>query len=568
MDFSKSIKTTRTNESSWEVAAVLNKSDADDLSLISLLHTAKKQISAQYDLKLSSLKYLNLNKRQTESGDIDLSFSIMYQASTTGSSKVRTMSLNSSDGTEYKDMVAYLDLYPETPSGLKTSREDIYQLLSASQIPGNQVNEKVLAENIAELHQTGRPVKDICLIQGKYPSESRDAELKYYCNVKKTSPQKFISADKIESGQLICRKTPPLRGASEGVNVKGIKIPPREPSDIELVAGKNVQSTEDDNEIVASTKGLLHIEQIISSEANVQYKLIFNIETIEEYDGSKRLNITVDKPIEIKGGLKKGSKIVSQREVIISGDIEEEVSIQTMGSIFIEGSIIGADISSQKDIDGLQNVKSSKLTAEGKIVINGLAKNSILSGHEVIVNEACGCDITAGSKIEINDMTTNENGYIGSLRAGLKCHLDEIVEENKKFIEITSGSLYKLKNVFGEEIIDSLKSTNVAQLMIRHSENLKRMGFQITRDEQKETLRKLLGTVNPLREMIRDREESIRQIERKKTKSEFLNPVISVNTSVSKIVKIDIDGVMSEILPEDTPVICELRENQVRKRTI
>jgi uncharacterized protein (DUF342 family) len=547
------------------VHTTVAKARSDDFHLIKILHESKKLIAENASLKIAQLKYKDLQKKEIDEETVELTFTIVNQKAESNYTSLRTVNLTSNYGTSYKDMALYLDLYPTNPSGKDTTLEDIMLLLSANNIPTIIVDRDTIQNHISSLLLAKKPIKDILLAQGTFPEEGRDAELKYFCNIKKVSSTEFIGTDKVEKGMMVCKKFPLSKGTKDGMNVKGEVLPPKQSKDIILKAGENVYLSASECEVFASAKGILRIRQEASFKPIISQVLIFSVEAIEEIDGSKPLNITVDKPIEIIGGVKSGSKVISQKEVIIIGDVESGAVIQTSGNILINGNIIGGEMTSSKDIEGLKDVTLSRLTAEGKIVVKGITMNSELSGHEIYLNEVSGCNITAGSKIEINKIIPSETGLGGRLTVGIVYHLNQIKQENLKFIDVASKNLERLKEVFGEEILRYLEHSNVNHTLIIHAENLKKLGFQINKREQKELVKQIFSAVVPTKEMIKERELNIQEIEKQKQKASIISPQIVINEVLNQTTAIEMEGLISELLSGEGPVRCEICDNNIVK---
>ncbi|NQS98939.1 MAG: DUF342 domain-containing protein [candidate division Zixibacteria bacterium] len=549
----------------WIIELVIRSELSDDLSLIKILHDAKRLISERYGITSELLRYKNLKKVGLDSEYTKVSLIIENLAIPSGKSNIRLKKARSNAGIDYDDMILYVDLFLENQAGEKTTTQDILDLLKTNGIQLNLVNMELLKNSIVSLHKMNMPIKDVLLIQGQFPDDSYNAEINYFCGLKKVDEANFIGKERIQKDQLICEKKPPIMGEKPGYNVKGSSIPPREVKDIQMIAGDNIYISEDGTKVYAAEKGILHVHVEKPAQPHIESVLKFSLEPIKVIDGSKPINVITDKPIEVQGGLKPGSKIISQAEVLVFGHISWNTSIQTTGSIQIEGNIIGAFLSSDEDIEAYKDVSSTRLVAEGKLVVKGTAKNSDLFGHEVFVNLVIGCNITAGDKIEVNSVQADEKGFTARLQAGLTHHLEEIVTMNEKFIESANTSLDKLEKVFGERIIRAAGTTNITQMLIIHAENLKKMGIHITTQEKRETVKRLIGTIGPIQELIKEKKESIHLIGRKKVKGFISNPKIIVNSGVEKEVQVDIDGVLGNILPEDGRIRLELSDKDLMK---
>ena len=105
------------------------------------------------------------------------------------------------------------------------------------------------------------------------------------------------------------------------------------------------------------------MEEFVAGEERNQDVVVPSVDQVEEIDGSNPIELTTDSHVRIKGGVKSGSKIISQGEVFVSGDVEENTSIMTSGNLYVIGEIRGSTQISDSDIFEEQSVYSSKLVA-------------------------------------------------------------------------------------------------------------------------------------------------------------------------------------------------------------
>lgn len=547
---------------SWAAELIVAQTDLNDAELVKILRKAKGEVSSLSNIPVSDLRYKDLVKRRSGADATKISMVITADTAEKRDPVLKYISLRSGQGIEYADMVLTLSLFPLNKKGDKTGLDDVLGVLEQDNIPPQSIDMAALENALKTLHTDNKPLKDLVLTRGKFPEKSGDAEIKYRIDIKKIDQSNYTCAEKVDVHQVMLLKQPAVPGALPGFNVRGELIQPEIPEDIEMIAGENVIVSENGLEFVSAVRGIVRVRVTPAFKDGFKSNLLVSVEAVEVIDGSEPIRITIDRPIEIVGNLKAGSKIISQREVIISGDIEENTSIQTAGSILIEGNISGTSLSSEQDIK-VANVRSSVLMAEGKLVVKGTAYNSELTGHEVYINEVAGCNVTAGKKIEIGLIRSNEDGFTAKLTAGLVSHLEEIIRENEKFIVFADTNLDKLLRVFGEEIVESAGPANISQMMTMHAENLRKMGFRITSGEQNEAIRQLIGTIAPIRELRNEKSESILDLENKKVEGFSTDPQIIIKQPVEHAVEIDIEGIRDTVFPKDGGRLLELKDNKI-----
>ncbi|NQS99134.1 MAG: DUF342 domain-containing protein [candidate division Zixibacteria bacterium] len=563
--FLTSAKVKALSEYSWEVTFNSPQQDMEDSILVKILKLAKKKISLLSHVDAGLLAYQKLLSKKIDADTLQVSIFIDREKPPMGESILRYLKAISSSGKEYEDMVLELDLYPLKLSGEQMTLKDVKKLLQKEGFSLDKVNMDAIEKAIIKLQKYSRPVKDVVILEGIFPEPSEDAELEYFCALKKLAKGGFVGVEKVIKEKMICRKKPAKKGVLKGVSVWGIPIPPEVPKEIEIKGELGINVSEDGNEVFTSRTGILHIRDEKSTGHYVKSKLIFSIEPIEVISGSQPLNITMDKPVEIKGGLKTGSQVISRYQVIVSGDIEEDVSIQTSGSIDITGNIIGGNLASEEDIDGSGNVTGTRLIAEGKLTIKGTVKNSNLIADEVCVSEIVGGTIIAGKKIEVNTISPDDEGYTPTIKVGSSYHKKEVVQENNRFIDFAKDNLDKINRIYGKEVISSVGSANISQMIMLFMKSQRKAGISKMSDSQINAMKKLLESVIPIRVSMHEKIDSNRKLRSKKSKNDLTSPVIIVKSSVKSNVSIEIDGIKGELTPSDGAVTMEVSKELIKK---
>ena len=550
-------------DGSWQVEIELPQEKIPDSVLLNIFREAKKSISSQYNVPVDFLRYRNIEKHGIGTGSARVTVLMVSEDPNANDPKIKLSASKSETGHEFDNMVVKLDLFPRLKNGATVTSGHVIEFLKAEGIKTEFVDHKRVQAAVGKSLEENKPIKGLIIGKGKFPSPSIDGEIQYFCGVKEMDEGFISGTEKLEAGQKICRKKDGVTGEELGMDVKGDNIFPFEPKEYIISAGEKTFVSRDGNEAQATHTGILRVRVTTNEQFPSKRWLGLTLDQIAELDGSKPVRVTLDKPIEIKGGLKAGSVVVSQFEVIVEGDVDESVSIQTAGNIIISGDIIGSAVSGEKDID-VENAHSARLVAEGKLTIKGTAKNSYISGNEVFVNNAVGCTIVAGDRIEVNKVKAGNGGFVGKFKAGKKGHLDEIAKENTRFIEYAENNLDNLKKLFGEELIRSVKSTNISQVILKHMENLRKAGSYNITKEQRDAFIQLLEAITPLKELMGDKKHSLKTIERK-LKDVKSNPEIIFTEAVCGKVEIVLDGVVGELIPEEGEMKIELVDGELVK---
>lgn len=225
--FLTSAKVKTLSKDSWEVTFNSPQQDMEDSLLIKILKLAKKQVSLHSNVDIGLLTYQKLVSKKIGADTMQVSIFIGREKPQIGESILRYMKASSSSGKEYDDMVLKLDLYPLKLSGEQMTLKDVEALLQKEGFPLDKVDKDAIEKAMIELHKKSRPVKDILILEGKFPEPSKDAELEYFCALKKLAKGGFVGIESVKMETLICRKKPAKKGVKSGISVRGTHIPPR-----------------------------------------------------------------------------------------------------------------------------------------------------------------------------------------------------------------------------------------------------------------------------------------------------------------------------------------------------
>ena len=428
----------------------------------------------------------------------------------------------------------------------------------------DKIDEGLLAEIVSNLKANGKPVTDAVIMRGEFPDCGKDAEIKFNCELIDHKDGSKKGKDIIEKGGLIAAKIPPYAGYKAGKNVRGDIIPSPPARDIEIIAGQNVVISDDGNEVYTADEGTPKV--IIKEHTTPEYKekVTISLSVAQTVDGGKPVNLTIDEPLTVKGTLKKGSKITSRNLVVIEGNIEPGAIIQTSGDIHISGNVLGSTLSSSGMIDHVKDVSDSKLVAEGKITISGIVRNSTIVGEEVIVERIQGSTITASKSIVVNHIDQNHDGFAGFLQVGEKGQKKELIKENNVFIDFAKNNLNTFSKVFGQSIVEKVSEANMSQMMMIHMSNMQKRGV-VLGEAQKNTMQALMNAVAPIRKLMREKQSNNARYSTIEGSNNPEELSITVKVPVNFPVKIEVEGAVDHIRPEDGVVEARYEEGKIVK---
>lgn len=196
------------------------------------------------------------------------------------------------------------------------------------------VKAKINASAIIE-ELTNPTYEQILIAQGKAPTESKDGYIEtFFANeIEEVLEEEggkvdFRSRFKIPTcsvGDLLAIIHPPVKG-KEGMDVFGNPILPKPAKTVELRPNRKVEITED-GKVIAKERGRPAITGSV-----VKYFDIVNA-------------YTINSDVDMKTG-----NIFFNGDVIINGNVQEQMRVEAMGNIFINGNTYFATIISAQDV--------------------------------------------------------------------------------------------------------------------------------------------------------------------------------------------------------------------------
>ncbi|MBC8278272.1 MAG: DUF342 domain-containing protein [FCB group bacterium] len=552
-DLEENIKVHLPKDDSWKVEIYVPFEEMSHNKLTSILRIAKTKISKRDKVPVGLLSYDDLVQKDVMSEGYQITAKIVKCEMETGNPVLRFLNA-SSEEIEYNDMVLYLDIFPKKFSGEEVKLSDINELLKEAKIDRDNVDVRSVDKAMATVRKDLVVVRSLLLAQGRFPDPSADASLDYIIPFRDYGDGSYIGTDKVAKDQVFLRRTESETGKKDGFNVRQEVLIPRIPTDIELSGAEGVTISADGNEVIAKSPGIPRIREFVGRGDSQLIRFSISIESLETIDGREKIEITSENHIEVSGGLKEGSRIISRGEVFIKGDVEDGTSVSASGNISVSGKIHGGTIISEKDIDGNGDVSGSKLMAHGKLTIHGTATNSNLAGLEVYTDKVVGCKITVGSKSVIDTISPDEEGFTAKITAGMVDHLKEKIKENQEFIDYASHNLEKVEGIVGNEIVNTATPANVSRMTIMHCKILKTKGIVSIPKKQMDALKELIKAIGPIRQTMKDKSKALRLYIKQMESGDQGNPEIYIRNGVEAAVEVEIAGTRGRIEPPSKSV--------------
>jgi len=187
---------------------------------------------------------------------------------------------------------------------------------------------------------------EIVVARGQAPHPPEDARVEYLFCTSETARREVGEEERVDYREMVVRasaavgdllavKIPPRPG-KPGMTVTGKAIPPPEPKDVELVAGKGTEVI-DGRRCVATAEGRPQLSQR-------KGKVIIDIIPVLVHRGDVDLasgNLKFKGCINITGNVTETMQVVASQDVEIGGDVTQ-ATVRTGGSIFIRHNCIGS----------------------------------------------------------------------------------------------------------------------------------------------------------------------------------------------------------------------------------
>lgn len=542
----------------WKVEIFIPFEEMSQERMTNILRGAKSKISTRDKIPIGLLSYEDLVEKEVRENGYQVTAKIVQTEAEIGNPELKLMKASSPEGVEYEDMLVLVSVFPKKEGGDEVKLKDVTEIIRNAKLGNINIDYKLLDEALIKVRKDMVAVKNLMLYQGRFPDPSEDAYINYNVKFRELSEGTLLGAEVVKLDQSIIKKSSARAGEKDGYNVKGVLLKPRIPRDIEIIAGENCRITADNTEAFALKPGIPKIRELPTDVNSPLMRLSISVETVEVIDGSQKIDISSGNHLEIKGGLKSGSRVIARGEVFVHGDVEEGTSVSASGNISVTGEIKGGSLVSEKDIDSNGNVTGSQLMAHGKLTIKGIAKNSLLRGLEVNSAQVVGCEIIVGSKSVIDMVSPDEKGFTAKITAGMSGHLREKINENQKFIDYASKNLKRFEEIVGQDIVQEATPANVSRMTIAYCRNTKEKGIKTIPKNKIDIVKTLIIAIGPIRDTMNEKSKAIKMFLKQIEQDEESNPEVRIN-KLMESAEVEINGVKGEVQTSEEPVV--IRQN-------
>jgi uncharacterized protein (DUF342 family) len=459
-------------------------------------------------------------------------------------------------------MVALIDFYYLDEFGQVTTLDRLLRAIRDAGVSTIMVNETALIQKLAEVAESQLPMRWFPFAQGRLPESGHDAEVQFYLQAvaDRTNVDVLHSSRRVAIGDLLCRKTSATIGARAGINVLGQSLPARPGLDIRLTAGGNTTLSLDGLDIVADSDGVVEItrahRQIRAGGRVKEFaaSVLVSVNPLLRVDAENIINLTTSRAVEVTGNLRVGSRVISESEVYVTGDVESGASITAADSVLVQGSVTGATLSSQRDIQIGESVDDSRLQAVGDVGVRGSVRNSAVIGENVQVGSITGSRLVARNNVTVDSVGSDEDSVISTICIGMQEFFAQRLIENQRFLEAAQANLERIRLLIGDELFERIDRSNTQTIFMRLLSRL-RIDNNANARKQADMYRQLIEAVPPTRALILRKEAECRDMARRITDHvESTDGIMIVKQNVAATVAVSISGRQGAVGPSDVGV--------------
>nr|WP_282580140.1 FapA family protein [Natroniella sulfidigena] len=423
-------------------------------------------------------------------------------------------------------MKAFLSYYPPL-GGDALSITDILKKLDEEGIVTG-----VKEEELKDKFNPEQKLEDFVIAVGKEPIPGEDGriELKFNLDQKENKVVElddgsvdFYNLNRIvnvKEGEVLATKIPAVEG-KPGQKVTGEEIPPSPVERVELPQGENVKTTQDGLALVAEIDG-----QVMQINDRINVLQVY----------------TVEGDVDLTTG-----NIDFNGNVIVKGNIRDNMEIKAEGSIQVNGSVYSAKLEAEGQIiiqQGFIARNKGLLKAEGDIIVEFIENGIVEGAGNLVVNNAImHSQIDVDQKITV----TEKKGLIvgGEVRATQEIEANIIGSDLDATTKVSVGVSPELRDEFKskeqlyvtkkERLDEIIKAISVLKKKDQLSDEKKRLLKQLTR--QKYTAAADFEELSTAREELLEKLEQEKEGMIKVKNTIYPGVIITIGTTSSRINK-------------------------------
>jgi uncharacterized protein (DUF342 family) len=548
-------KFTRIDNDTFQVEVRFDAKESDTEILPRLLKSIKENIYRQFSIPPEQLKYSRLLDKKVTPDGVRVTLEIIRSSEQQGQPILKLCSATLPNGQIIDNMLLLLDIFPLNDENKPISKEEILRLLEENKVRMDLVEQEELDKALKMVLTTNTPLEEVLVAKGKLPEVGEDAKMEYRISLRPDAKTVGdpLSARKAKFGDVLCVKKPRTSGQKAGMNIFGEEIAPLKGRDFVLKAGRGCRLSDDGLRIFAETEGvvILHREETrISSMGpceDYQSEIQLRIDPLVIVEASRTVEIITKDSVEVKGNLEPNSSIISNGEVFVQGNVGPDSKIQAVDDIIVRGNVNQGSLVSGKNVLTGGNVYHSTINAKGVVKIEGLARNATISGDDIDIDRISGATVIAGRRIVVRTVEKDEADIITELKVGFKVFHQLKIDETAELIDYLNDKLCKLKDIFGEDIVNEITYTNSEIMFLRFA-------LRASKDPRYKTLaletfKQLLDFIPSSKSLIIEKNKEIEKLKSTMQGNGKVPGQVIIKEIIKAPVRIQIDSVDTELPP-------------------
>jgi hypothetical protein len=503
----------------WKAELTLGPSQTTEDAIRTSLRKVKRQLARQYGVLEGQLEYTRLLGRRSTPQGLVVELEIIRQHLCKGAPVFRLEPVEGPDGTSFSDMVLRVDLFPFDQFDKPLTRESLENYLAMRGIQLDLLDWPVLDKALETLQSTQKEIKGLTAGFGVFPDFGSDAIIEYALPTaeKDRAFAAQIGTRRVARGDLLVRQTPATTGFKMGRNLLGRELVGRRGWEVELVVEEGAKISPDGCNVTAEREGLARferLEQTIRRQGKVQRipaRIIARVEPLHAVEGNCVLQLDWNGHLEIQGSVLSGSKVRASGAMIVHGDIEKDCEIFARDSIQIDGKIFGSLVESDEHIAAGGASAQTQAKAAKKVLIHGTVEDSCIEGQEVYLGEVKSSRIHALRQAVVEKERASR-GDESEIVVNLREFLAHQQIESAATVEKVGETMKRLVQLFGPEVIQTVNSTNMRQVLHQFLRKQKGRGVAPYSPQEIANLRSILELVPAFRDLLADAGQELREL--------------------------------------------------------
>jgi uncharacterized protein (DUF342 family) len=544
--------------------------------LLRHLRGIKRQLSEKSGAPESHLLFDGILRKIRTNEYVDVVVRIKRKSFEKGEPCVHFKDGIAQDGTRYSNMRALLDIYYLDTLEKPIMLDRIERIIREAKVASGLVNLPVVKSRLKEVIDQQKPIRDVEIASGRFSDFGKDAEVEFFFQAvaERGKTDEYYSSRRVRAGDILCKLIPATVGEKGGYNVFGEDLLPRKGQDIELVAETGVVLSFDGTEAISEEDGVVVISRDLQRVKTTQgakeipRKIKLRVNTVLRVEGTQVLFLETSKTVEVIGNLCMGSKILTNCDVYVTGDVEEGVLIEAGADVIVEGAIRGASIRSDANVITQGDVSESDIQAKDQLIIKGRVKNSSLLGNEVTACSISNSKVIARIKATLDRVDDDEDDVLSTICVGMSEFFRQRVFDNEKFLRVAKENLARIEIAVGEDIMENVNSNNIQNMLLKVLARNK-IGEDMTSKRQASIYRKLLESIPPMREMVKLKEQENMNLQKRfEEGTDTENNMVVIKEKMSSRTVISVNGIEAEVPNVGGPaeIRSDGRENLIVRR--